>query len=97
MTWDPQAAKNWQKYDLNQILRMYPESLKEVPLMLNCELDDEYGFAAETTILHETLNELGIAHHFEIYSDLKSTLYAHAFGCVYQILPGIRFCLQHIT
>ncbi|MFB0561380.1 MAG: alpha/beta hydrolase [Candidatus Lokiarchaeia archaeon] len=92
-----EAAKNWMKYNLNNMIRENPDALTEVHLLLNCESNDEYGLTRETEKIHETLNELGIDHEFEIYSDPKAALSPHILGIAYHIIPGIRFCIQNFT
>nr|MDO8082989.1 alpha/beta hydrolase-fold protein [Candidatus Freyarchaeota archaeon] len=91
------AASNWQKYDLNKMIRENPDTLKKVHLLLNCESTDEYGLTGETEKIHETLKKLKIDHQFEIYSDPKAVLSPHILGIAYHIVPGIKFCIQHFT
>jgi len=95
--WDKKAANNWQKYDINHMIRKNPNALKKVKLLINCEDTDEYGLTGEARKIHETLEELGIKHQFEIYSDPKAALSPHILGIAYHILPGIKFCLQQLT
>ncbi|MEM2134803.1 MAG: alpha/beta hydrolase-fold protein [Candidatus Jordarchaeaceae archaeon] len=95
--WSKRAANNWQKYDINQMIRKNPKALKKVHLLINCESTDEYGLTQEARKIHETLVELGIEHQFEIYSDPKAALSPHILGIAYHILPGIKFCLQKCT
>ncbi|MFB0561379.1 MAG: alpha/beta hydrolase [Candidatus Lokiarchaeia archaeon] len=95
--YNKEAAKNWEKYDLNNMIRENPDALKEVHLLINSERNDEFGIAAITEKIHENLNELGIDHEFEIYSDPKAALTPHILGTAYQIIPGLKFCLQHFT
>ncbi len=95
--YNKEAAKNWQKYNLNNMIRENPDALKQVHLLLNCERNDEFGLATTTKKIHETSNELGIDHQFELYSDPKAALSPHILGIAYQLIPGIKFCLQHFT
>lgn len=97
VNWDSQAWQNWEKFDLNQVIRKTPKAFTEVPLLLSCEQNDEFGIADEARKLHTTLTELGIAHRLDIYEDPKSALYSHLLGPLYQVVPSIRFCLQHST
>lgn len=92
-----EAAKNWEKYNINNMIRENPDALKEVFLLLNCEKNDEFGLAAITKRIHETLTELGIDHEFELYSDPRAALSPHILGIGYQIISAIKFCLQHFT
>jgi enterochelin esterase-like enzyme len=94
--WNPDARANWEQYDLNAWVRKTPQALKEIALMLICEQNDELGFAQYASSVHATLTELGIPHQFDLYSDPKAALAPHFLGCVYNVLTGIRFCLQHI-
>lgn len=89
-----EASKNWQKYDIDNVIKENPESFKKVSLLLNCHRKDEYGFAHETKKLHETLESLGIEHQFEIYKDYRAKLAPHMLGIAYKILPAIKFCNQ---
>ncbi len=91
---DEKASRNWQKYDIDSIIKKNPESFKNVRLLLNCHRKDEYGFANETKKLHETLENLGIEHEFEIYKDYRAKLAPHMLGIAYKILPAIQFCIQ---
>ncbi|MFX0062110.1 MAG: alpha/beta hydrolase [Candidatus Hermodarchaeota archaeon] len=93
--WDKEASTNWQKHDINVMLRERPDALKDVHLLLNCERNDEFGLTKGTQKIHETLAELEIEHQFEIYSDPRTALSPHMFGIVYNIIPGIRFCFQY--
>ena len=87
--------KKWQKYDINYIIRDKPNSLKQVNLMLNCEIDDEYGLNTVAEKIHETLLEFDIEHQFEMYSDPEAALSPHYFGMIFHFLTSIRFCLKH--
>ncbi|MGQ9722385.1 MAG: alpha/beta hydrolase-fold protein [Candidatus Jordarchaeum sp.] len=95
--WDKKAANNWQKYDINYMIRKNPNALKKVQLLINCESTDEYGLTDETKKIHKTLEELEIKHQFEVYSDPKAALSPHILGIAYQIIPGIKFCTQYFT
>ncbi|MFX1253677.1 MAG: alpha/beta fold hydrolase [Promethearchaeota archaeon] len=95
--WDETASNNWQKHDINFMLRERSDALKKVHLLLNCESTDEFGLTRGTQKIHETLAELKIDHHFEIYSDPGTSLSPHMFGIAYNIIPGIHFCLQYFT
>jgi hypothetical protein len=91
------SAINWQKLDLNRMIRENPSALKTVHLLINCECTDEFGFSGETEKILQTLKELEISHQFEIYSDPRAALSPHMLGIAYHIVPGIRFCQQHFT
>ena len=92
------AVKNWQYYDLVNIIKQNvlknSEAFKKVNLMLNCHRKDEYGFADQTKKLHNTLIEVGIDHQFEIYKDYRAKLAPHMLGIAYKILPAIKFSIQ---
>jgi hypothetical protein len=94
---DKKASKNWQKYDLDTVIKENPESFKKVHLLLNCHKKDEYGFAEETKKLHETLVKYSIDHECDIYQDFRAKLAPHMLGNAYKILPGVSFCAQHFT
>jgi len=93
-----QAAENWLKYDLNYVIKQKfndnPDAFTSMKLLFNCHRKDEYGFADETRKLHNTLVELGIDHHFEIYKDYRAKLAPHMLGIAYKILPAIKFSIQ---
>jgi len=91
------AKNNWEKYDLNNIIRENSEALKEVHLLLNCESTDEFGLAEVAKKIHDTLIELKIDHQFDLYSDPKAALTPHILGIGYNILPSIRFCVQYFS
>ena len=91
-----EAFDNWAKNDLINLIEKFRDSLRKVHLQLNCESTDEFGLTEVAISLHEKLEELGIEHDYEIYSDPKAALSPHILGIGYHILPGIRFCLQFI-
>ena len=83
------------KYDINRMIRDRPGAFKEVHLSLSCDLDDEFELADGVAKLHDTLNDLGIAHEYELIHDPKAVLTPHGLGISYRIIPGMRFCLQY--
>ncbi len=88
------AREAWDGADLNRLAERTPGAFRDVRLLLNCEADDEFGFTGGTRRLHETLERLGVAHEFEIYSDPLAARYSsHTFGIAWHILPALRFCL----
>ena len=89
-----EGLRKWEKFDLNNIMKEYPESFKKVNLLFNCHIDDQYGFAEEAKKLHETLVNLGIDHQFEIYDDPRAKLEPHTLGTGYHILPALKYCNQ---
>ena len=84
----------WEKNDINYIIKEKPDAFKQVHLLLNCAINDEFGLTDGVKKIHETLLEHGIEHQFEIYSDPKVELTPHMLGIGYHILPGIRFCIE---
>jgi len=84
----------WEQYDINYIIKQKPDAFKQVHLLLNCAINDEFGLTDGVKKIHETLLEHGIEHQFEIYSDPKVELTPHMLGIGYHILPGIRFCIE---
>lgn len=92
------AVKNWQNYDLVNIIKKNvlnnSKAFNTINLMLNCHRKDEYGFADQTRKIHDTLLELGIDHQFEIYKDYRAKLAPHMLGIAYKILPAIKFSIQ---
>ena len=92
-----EAFNNWLKYDINQVIKEYPNALKEIHLLINSDHRDEMGSAIATEGIHKTLEELGIPHQFELYEAPKAYLSPHILGIAYHILPAIRFGLQYIN
>ena len=92
-----EVFKNWKKYDINNIIKKKPNSLKQVNIMLNCDKNDDYGLGSVVEKIHETLLELDINHQYELYSDPEVALSPHVLGILFHILPSIRFCLQHFA
>ena len=78
------------------LIREHPNALKEINLLINCAQNDEMGLAVGADQLHETLNEFGINHNYELYDDPKAYLSPHVLGIAYHIIPAMRFCLQSI-
>ncbi len=74
-----------------------PEAFKQVHLLLNCAIDDEFGLSDGAKKIHEILLEHGIDHQFEIYSDPSVALTPHILGIGYHILPAIQFCIKHFS
>lgn len=90
------ALKNWQKYDINNVIRENPNSLKQVHLAITCEISDEFENDKVSKKIHETLLEFEIEHHYDLYSDPNAAaLSPHIFGLFYTTLDRIRFCLQY--
>ena len=92
-----EALNNWLKHDINQLIKERPNALKEIHLMINCDHMDEMGSAISTEEIHKTLDELEIAHQFELYEASKASLSPHILGIAYHIIPAIHFCLQYIV
>ncbi|MBD3338667.1 MAG: hypothetical protein GF353_06150 [Candidatus Lokiarchaeota archaeon] len=92
------SVKNWQKYDLVNVIKTCskknPDAFKDVNLLINCHRKDEYGFADETRRIHQTLNDLGIDHLFEIYKDYRTKLAPHMLGIAYKMIPAIEYSVQ---
>ncbi|MFX0047117.1 MAG: alpha/beta hydrolase [Candidatus Hermodarchaeota archaeon] len=91
------SLNNWMRYNITNLIREFPNSLKNVNLLVNCAVNDEMGSAIATKEIHETLNQYGVAHHYELYDDPKAFLSPHILGIAYHILPSIQFCLQFIN
>ncbi|MFX0139547.1 MAG: hypothetical protein ACFFDN_38250, partial [Candidatus Hodarchaeota archaeon] len=89
-----EALNNWQKYDLNYVIKNNPEALKQLHLFLSCEKTDEFGLSPGTENIHKTLKSLGIDHTFDFFSDPKAALSPHMFGIGYKIIPAMKFCTK---
>ena len=93
-----EAFNNWEKYNLNNLIRKQPNNLKEINLLINCEEHDQLNLSQESNKLHNTLTNLGITHEFEIYTDKSAEkIDPHSLGQAYKLLEGINFCLQHFS
>ena len=92
-----EILSKWEKHDINNMIKENPEAFKQVHLLLNCAVDDEFGLTEGVKKIHETLLEHGIDHQFDIYPDPKVALTPHILGIRYHILPGIRFCVQYFS
>ena len=92
-----EILSKWEKYDINYIIREKPDAFKQVHLLLNCAINDEFGLAEGVKKIHETLLEYGIEHQFDLYSDPEVVLTPHILGIGYRILPAIRFCIEKFT
>jgi len=97
VSYDEMAYKAWSESDLNTVIERFAGNLKQIPLLINCEMNDDLGIAIVTKILHETLERLEIKHEYELYSDpVAAALSAHTFGIAYRVTDAIRFCLRHV-
>ena len=94
---DEAARRAWETSDLCLLARASPAAFRGTRVLVNCEESDEFGFAGPCRRFHGTLESLGIAHELEIYRDPEAARYsAHTLGIARHILPGIRFCLEHM-
>lgn len=94
--YDPTAAENWQRHDLNYLIKQSSTPYKDMRLMINCDRDDEFGLAGETEKLHQTLQSCNVKHEYQIYSDSMATLSPHIFGIAYHIVPAVKFLVGNI-
>jgi len=92
-----ELLQKWGKHNINNLIKEKPESFKQVHLLLNCAIDDEFGLTDGAKKIHETLLEKGIDHQFEIYSDQSVALSPHMLGIGYHILPTIQFCIKYFS
>lgn len=95
-SYDERAAQNWQKYDINSKIKATPHALKDVKLLIDCDKNDEFGLAYEALKLHNTLQESGVPHEFDLYYDPDAALSPHQLGIACKIPSAIKFCLQNI-
>ena len=94
---DEQARENWARSDLGYLLDRRPDAFDGVRLQLNCARSDEFGFAGPCRRFHAQLEERGIEHSFQIYSEPKAErISLHILGIAWHILPALRFCLHPI-
>lgn len=92
---DDQARENWSRSGLGYLLDRHPRAFRDLRLQLNCARSDEFGFAGPCSRFHVQLQNRGIEHSFEIYSEPKAErISPHILGIARHILPGLRFCLQ---
>ena len=91
---DEQARENWARSDLGYLLDRHPNAFRDVRLQLNCALSDEFGFTEPCRRFHAQLEDHGIGHSFEIYSDPQAErISPHILGIALHILPALSFCL----
>ena len=91
---DERARENWARSDLGALLDRHPAAFDGVRLQFNCDRGDEFGFAGPCGRFHAQLENRGIRHSFEIYSEPKAErISPHILGIVAHILPALRFCL----
>jgi enterochelin esterase-like enzyme len=92
---DERARENWARADLGYLLDRHPDAFDGVRLQLNCAQADEFGFAEPCRRFHSQLEERGIQHSFEIYSDPKAErISPHILGVAWHVLPALNFCLR---
>ena len=89
------SLENWRKFGIMQLAERFKDNLKQVKLLLSCDINDEFGLAGGAQKYHEKLLALGVSHDFDLYEDPKTQLSPHAFGIGYHILPGIKYCLRN--
>jgi hypothetical protein len=94
--YDPVAAENWQRYDLNKMIEQAQAPYKDVALMINCDKDDEFGLAGAAEKLHGSLQARNVKHAYDLYSDPMAALSPHIFGIAYNIIPAVKFCLNSL-
>ena len=97
ISWNEEAYNNWMRYDINQLIKENPDSLKKIHLFLSCENRDEMGSAIAVKGIHETLNKFDIPHQYKLSDDPKAVLSPHVLGIAYNIIPAVQFCLQYIN
>lgn len=92
---DDQARENWARSDLGYMLEHHPLAFRDIRLQFNCAQSDEFGFAQPCRRFHAQLEDRGIEHSFEIYSEPKAErISPHILGIVWHILPALSFCLR---
>ena len=95
---DSQAAEAWRACDINRVAEKLAGNLKTVSLLMNCESSDEFGLAGETQKLHDTFQQLGISHEYEIYDEPQAKTFSpHIFGIAYHLIPAFKFILGEIA
>ena len=92
---DEQARENWAHSDLCYLLDRHPGAFDGVRLQFNCDRNDEFGFAGPCERFHAQLEERGIGHSFQIYSEPKAErISPHILGIAWHVLPALQFCLN---
>lgn len=84
--------QNYKKYFV-EYTRNHLEAFKEVHLQLKCHAYDPLAPTVE--IFHEFLELFKIPHEYELYIGKKYELSPHVFGCIFELIPAIQFCLKH--
>jgi enterochelin esterase-like enzyme len=94
---DGRARENWARSDLGYLLDRHPHALRDTRLLFNCDQADEFGFAEPCRRFHAQLEDRGIGHSFEIYSEPRAErISPHILGIAWHILPALRFCLPTV-
>ncbi len=94
---DDQARENWAHSGLGYLLDHHPRAFRDTRLQFNCARTDEFGFAGPCSRFHAQLQDRGIEHDFEIYSEPKAErISPHILGIAWHILPALLFCLRSL-
>ncbi|MCF2139549.1 MAG: hypothetical protein K9W44_05805 [Candidatus Lokiarchaeota archaeon] len=94
ISYDEQAWKNWQKYDLLRIFEENPENLRSMKIWLSCDSHDEYGLFSFAQNMHDLLKEKDIPHYFSLEHDPRTELSPHIFGIAFEFLNALQYCTQ---
>jgi hypothetical protein len=84
--------ENYKKTLINYV-RENPESYKETNLQLRCHAHDPMAPNVES--FHDFLELFNVPHEYELYVGEKYDFSPHLWGCLFQIIPGMQFCLKH--
>lgn len=95
---DPEAKKNWEKYDLKQLLKTIDSPYEGISLHINVEESDEYGFADQVREFQQVLDEMRIPHDINIYSNsYAKKVTPHMIGIEISVLPSLKYVLDRIS
>jgi pimeloyl-ACP methyl ester carboxylesterase len=97
ISWDKAAAARWEKYNLNTRIARTKKPFEGASIFISCDKDDEFGLAPEATKIHLSLTAARLDHFFDLYADPAAALSPHIIGIGHQVLPAIKFCLDHLT
>jgi hypothetical protein len=92
---DPLARDNWEAAGIPSLLAHSDRPFADTRLLITCEEDDEFGFAAACELPAVTLREHGIDHTLELFSDSQAKrISPHSLGIAGKLLRGMRFVLE---
>jgi len=93
------SKKKWLEYEIIEILKNSPEPFRNMKILINCEMKDEFGFSAQTKKLQKVLTDMGIEKEVDIdiyFNKNSEKLSPHEVGIGFHLFPGILYCLKNL-